>query len=214
MVMWITSRWHFIDVNTLCVISRQFSTSIAATLTSRLFHWCCLIFGWCKSVLIIWLKQPQLVPCVLLPTSSFQICGSLGSLLRPDPIVAPQEKPQRCLMVHIVGLLPWWWLWSNLKIERGTKVRKIASWLHYKPQNGTYLDPPTSWQCCDHCEDSCEDSWWFEQDAALGLASTGRAQGTTWSKHILQEPIWKTSRDFKLAKRYHDCIKNHQMELT
>jgi hypothetical protein len=40
-------------INTLCVISRQFSISIAATLSSRLFHWCCLIFGWCKSVLII-----------------------------------------------------------------------------------------------------------------------------------------------------------------
>ena len=45
---------------------------------------------------------------------------------------------------------------TNLNIEQGLKVRKMASWwLHYKPQNGTDLELPTSKQCCDHCEDSC-----------------------------------------------------------
>ena len=66
---------------------------------------------------------------------------------------------------------------TNLKIEQGLKVRKMASWLHYKPWNGAYLvESPTPWHCCDHCKDcSCEDGCWFEQHT-FGLASTGRVQ--------------------------------------
>ena len=63
---------------------------------------------------------------------------------------------------------------TNLKFKQGLKVRKMASWSHYKPGNGTYLEPPISRQCCDHCADSCEDAWWFERHT-FGLASTGRA---------------------------------------
>ena len=55
-----------------------------------------------------------------------------------------------------------YWEGTNLKFKQGLQVRKVASWLHYKPRNGTYLEPPTSRQCCDHCADSCEDAWWFE----------------------------------------------------
>ena len=63
---------------------------------------------------------------------------------------------------------------TNLKFKQRLKVRKMASWSHYKPRNGTYLEPPISRQCCDHCADSCEDAWWFERHT-FGLASTGRA---------------------------------------
>jgi hypothetical protein len=69
---------------------------------------------------------------------------------------------------------------TNLEIEQGPKVRKMESWLHYKPQDGTYLELPTSRQCCDHCKDSCEDGWWFEQHTLSWLPPVGQWDICKW----------------------------------
>jgi hypothetical protein len=86
--------------NPLCVISFCFLTCYFATFKSRLFHRCASFVvgampssssnsnsseccacnaGWHLHFLV-W-HHPQLVPCVLLPTRSFQICGYLCGLL-------------------------------------------------------------------------------------------------------------------------------------
>ena len=141
MIMWIKLSRHVILLTWLCWLLQgcislmlshyAWSVDTFQSLSLPLSHpdsfcRCCLICGWCKGILIIWLKSPQLVPCVLLPTSSFQIRGSLCGLLQPGPTVALQ-KPQRCLMVHIVGLLPWWCFEAIWKSSGELKLRK---WHH------------------------------------------------------------------------------------
>jgi hypothetical protein len=64
---------------------------------------------------------------------------------------------------------------TNLKIEQGLQVSKLLSYLHYKPRNATYLEPPTSRRCCDHCKDNCEDSRWLEHWAVRYLCVSGNA---------------------------------------
>ena len=51
---------------------------------------------------------------------------SVRGLLQPGPTVALQ-KPQRCLMVHIVGLLPWWCFEA---IWKSSGELKLGKWHH------------------------------------------------------------------------------------
>ena len=152
-------------------------------LTSRLIHRCwCLICG-CGA-----------------------ISSSLSSLTWSNSSTA---KASSSLMVHILvrstgseSVAALVMFGTNLKIEQGLKVRTMTSLLHYKPQDGTYVESPTSRQCCIIVKTVVK--------MVDGLSNI--LLGWLW---WCLEPIWKLNRDLKLGKWPHDRIINHKkMELT